>query len=76
LGHLYVTNQSNFQDIVKSIYPTIVARGQKPNYLFRKAENLVNDRNQKCNDINFSFQCQTDEGKVSDGASFSYCNSF
>jgi hypothetical protein len=68
LNHLYFSNHSNFQDLLKLVYPNIVARGAAPNYLFRKVENLVNEQNRKCNDINFSFhiECQTDAGAIND----------
>jgi hypothetical protein len=68
LNRLYFSNHSKFQDLLKSVFPNIVARGAAPNYLFRKVENLVNEQNRKCNDINFSFhiECQTDAGAVND----------
>jgi len=70
LNAMYQANHENFQNVVKTVYPNIVARGASPNYLFIKVENLVKDQNRKCNDFNFAFriECQTDAGNVNDKA--------
>ncbi len=74
LNAWYNTNHENFQDIVKNVYPNIVARGASPNTLFIKVENLVKEQSRKCNDFNFAFriECQSDTGAISDKSSHTF----
>jgi hypothetical protein len=71
LNTMYEQNTNNFQSLVKSVYPNIVARMQNTRpgietpLLFTKTDD-ISTNNFECNDINYSFsiECQTDNGIV------------